>query len=166
MDKYKRDLKILLAFSLILTIGFCVGIFGIIFGAVKGFSALLIIGIVLTVVGFYGMPIIWLAYGQTKSYQIVLSLILDQNIYSVADISNQLSLNQKNVNAIIYKLIQKEYLVGYIFKNGVLELNRNVKQEKRHSEKIKCPNCSGFMDFDGVNYVCQYCGNVQKKKPL
>ena len=144
MKTFKRDSSVKLMVAILLTIFLPAGILGIIFGASKHITILLIAGIIATVLGFYGAPIAWIGVGTIKSNGVILNLIENENI--------------------INQLILKGYLKGYLFKNDILEINTNQKQTGDVREKTKCPNCGGPMEFDGINYVCSYCGNVVKKK--
>ena len=56
--------KMILAY--VLTFAFIAGIPSIIFGATKGWTLLLIVGIICVVAGFYGMPIAWIAFADKK----------------------------------------------------------------------------------------------------
>ena len=62
----KKDCKKLLIISILFSIGFVVGIPAIIFGAIYGGAmiALMVVGIIMVVCGFYGAPILWIAYGE------------------------------------------------------------------------------------------------------
>ena len=60
----------------------------IIFGATKGITILLVIGIIATVLGFYGSPILWIKYGEQFSYIAVLDCI--SRIVTIMFTSNQI----------------------------------------------------------------------------
>jgi len=154
-----------LLMSILFTIFLPAGILAIIFGATKGMTALLIVGIVMTVLGFYGSPILWINFGELKRLRMILNLILVENIYSAQEIAEHISSNVETVNSDINKLIIKGFLKGYLFKEGYLQLNRNKKQKMEDVKKYKCPNCGGFMEYNGIDYTCEYCGNVVKDLP-
>lgn len=164
MERYKKctasKLILAIAFSIMLP----AGIIGIILGATNGITSVMVIGIVFTVLGFYGAPICWISYGEHRGRGVVLRMIEQEHIYSVKDIATQVFKNEKEVTAIINKLILDGSLNGYIFRNGYIEVNTNKKQTGIITDKIKCPNCNGPMEFDGINYVCSYCGNAIKKE--
>lgn len=164
MKAFKRDSSIKLMVAILLTIFLPAGILGIIFGASKGITMLLVAGIIATVLGFYGAPIAWVNFGSFKSNGVILNLIENENIYTVEDLASQTMRKSDEVRNSINQLILKNYLKGYLFKNDILEINTNQKQTGDVREKAKCPNCGGPMEFDGINYVCSYCGNVVKKK--
>lgn len=164
MKTFKRDSSVKLMVAILLTVFLPAGILGIIFGASKHITILLIAGIIATVLGFYGAPIAWIGVGTIKSNGVILNLIENENIYTVTDLASQTMRKPDEVRNSINQLILKGYLKGYLFKNDILEINTNQKQTGDVREKTKCPNCGGPMEFDGINYVCSYCGNVVKKK--
>lgn len=126
--------------------------------------ATLVLGILLVVFGFYGSPISWSNYSKKKSLRVVLRLILNENLYSVEELSEQTNKRKREIVSMINTLILKEYLTGYKFKGEILELNTNKKQSAKVTRKQKCDVCGGMMKFDGVHFVCEYCGNVTKEK--
>lgn len=156
MKEYKKSLSTLLAFSIILTLFFPLGIFGLVFGAVRDMGALLGIGIGMTVVAFYGTPIIWSYFGDFKRMGSVLKLIENENLYSVSDIASQLAQDEVWVEKTINKLIEKGLLKGYIYRNKTLTINNNVKQMR--TSDTKCPNCGGKLVTKEGQRVCEYCG--------
>lgn len=163
MDYYNKKLISNLIISIMLTIFFPIGVLGIIFGATKHITILLVFGIILTILGFYVSPVMWGVYGNTKSLKIVLNLIVNEYMYSVSDIATHLNKSEEEIRTKISTLIEKGYLKGYIYKDGFLELNTNKKQTGEHTKTIKCTNCGGTMHLDGINYVCDYCGTVKHK---
>ncbi|MFR3346866.1 MAG: hypothetical protein ACLTSK_02445 [Christensenellales bacterium] len=57
----KRQAKVLTA-AVVMSVLFVVGIPAIILGATNEIWALMILGIIFTVAGFYGMPLVWVSY--------------------------------------------------------------------------------------------------------
>ena len=161
MKEYNKSLSTMLAFSIILTLFFPLGIFGIVFGAVRDITALLGVGIGMTVVAFYGTPIMWTNFGDMKKMGSVLKLIENENFYSVSDIAIQLAEDEAWVEKTINKLIEKGFLQGYIYKNGTLTINNNVRQVR--SSETKCPNCGGKLTTKDGQRVCEYCGTTFNK---
>lgn len=153
MKSLNKSIGILMLFAILLTIGFPCGIVGIVMGATKGMTWLLVIGIVFVVLGFYGAPIAWIKYGERKSLKSVLYSVCDEKIFAVNDLATQLNTNKKDIVGKINTLIEKRYLTGYIFKNQeVLEPN----YKKNAQGQNKCPNCGAIMKGDGEE--CPYCG--------
>lgn len=166
MKSYKRDLYFNLALSIILTVFLPLGIVGIIMGATKGSTAVLVVGIVMTVLGFYGAPISWAGYGGKCKKAQILHLILNENIYSVNDLTEQLaheSYDKKAITGILNSFIAKGYLKGFILKNGELVANNNQKRVSTKNKTFKCDYCGARMKETQDVYVCEYCGNKIKK---
>ncbi len=162
MKKINKKIRLLFWFSLGLSIGFPLGVLGIVFGATKGIVALLVGGILLTVAGFYVMPILWVRYGERRQDRTVLRMILDDNLYTVADLAKQTGYTEQVVRDKLKRMILKGELVGYLLVEDVLELNTNVKQTAKTRRTQKCENCGALTSFDGVKFVCEYCGSVFK----
>lgn len=155
MKKLNSVIKKLFYFALGLSIGFPLGVVLIIIGATNHQLLLLILGIMLSVLGFYAMPILWIQYGEKQMYKSLLSIIENEYIYSVEDLALQTGKPQNKVRNIIKHLINNQYLSGYIFKNDVLQVNNNAKQ--KHNANKKCPNCGAKLRYCDGEYVCDYC---------
>lgn len=163
MKNYNSAVTKMLILAFVLTIFLPAGILLIIFGAGNN-TFMLVCGIVMTVLGFYGSPISWGKYADCKHKAFVYRLITSENMYTVEDISAQTTYPPEKVTDYINSLISKGYITGFFFKAGKLILNTNKKQTEDTSVKIKCPACGGKMRYDGLNYVCEYCGHVESKK--
>ena len=59
MKAIEKDLRVTLIFAILLSFALVGGIPAIIFGASYGITPLLVIGIICTVAGFYGTPMMW-----------------------------------------------------------------------------------------------------------
>ncbi len=163
MQKIDKKVKTLFWVALGLSIGFPVGVICIVLGAVNGIWVLLGLGIALAVAGFYVMPIMWIQYGEKKQHKILQMMIEQEHLYSVDELATQMGQKPEKITQMIKYLINSRCLVGYIFKDGILELNTNQKQTARTKETKKCPNCGANMTSNSINYVCQYCGTSQKR---
>ncbi len=161
MNTLNKSIKKSFARALIFTMFLPIGVVGIILTCTMHvanpyFALLLSLSIILAVLGFYGSPMTWVNYGSYVGLKNVLSLIENENIYSVQQISNQLSQNPKQVVTTITTLISKGYLRGYLFvDNDHLVLNTNTKL-KDSKAKIKCENC-GALTSQSLDF-CEYCG--------
>lgn len=166
MKKLNNKINVVLIVALILSVGFPLGVVGIIFGATKSLTALLVVGILFAVAGFYVMPILWINYGELKRKRRILLLINNENIYTTSSLAKQLSIDEESVKNNIAYLIEKGYLTGFLFVDREkLVLNTNKKQTGETRPKIKCPNCGALMDYDEVVSVCEYCGfNIDSTK--
>ncbi len=84
MQKLNKSIRLYFWFLLVLSVGFPAGILGIIFGATKDLIALLVAGIVFTVLGFYLMPILWLKYAERRQDRGLYCMIVQDGILTVA----------------------------------------------------------------------------------
>ncbi len=163
MNKINQKIKTLFGFALALSIGFPVGVLGIIFGAINGNIALLVTGIVLAVAGFYVMPILWVMYGEKRRYRTVLNMIENEHLYTVQELCNQLNHKPDDIRKIINYLIITNCLTGYLFNSDTLTLNENKKQTDKPKQTTKCSNCGAPAKLNGDMFVCEYCGHTSKK---
>lgn len=166
MKELKHSVTGRLLLALLLTLFLPLGVFGIIYGASAGIKPVLIVGIIAAVVGFYGCPMSWIAYAGRKRLVVILNLIVNENVYSIEEMAAHLSVKPEQITTDVNTLIINGYLKGYLFKDGFLVLNTNRKQQKSDGIKKECPNCGGRMEYNGVNYVCEYCGYVEQNEKL
>ncbi len=164
MKRINKKIRLLFGFALGLSVGFPAGVLGIIFGAVNKIIPLMIAGIVFTVAGFYAMPLLWVRYGERRGDRTVLSMILHDNIYTISGLAAQTGYSENTVREKVKRMIHSRELSGYLLVDDVLELNTNVKQTAKTRETKKCESCGAMMNFDGVKFVCEYCGTVTKDK--
>ncbi len=157
MNVLNKKLRLLFSFSLALSIGFPLGVLGIIFGAVKGIVALLVVGIVFTVAGFYAMPLLWVRYGERRGDRTLLFMIEKEFIYTVEGLSVQTGYKADDIRTRINRMIHDHILVGYLFVDDTLVLNTNEQQREAAAPTRKCPNCGAEMVYDGEKYNCDYC---------
>lgn len=157
----KKDTKRLLIISIIASIGFVVGIPAIIFGAIYGgaYIILMVVGIILTVIGFYGSPILWVNYAEKVRQCSIYEMITVDGITDINTIASSTGIiNAKRVEETINILIQKRYLTGYKIVNS--ELSEAVPTNKVVN---KCPNCGANMTKENGKWVCKYCNSELDK---
>lgn len=157
MNKLKNKLIVNIIAGIILPILLVVGIVMIIVYA-KNNAILLTLGIVFVVLGFYGSPMVWVVYGTKKQDLRLLSLVYNENVYSVDSLAEQLGMEKQTVLTEVRKLISQGFLTGYLLKdNNYLELNTNEKQGKKVTI-VKCPSCGAKNRVTGNSSFCEYCG--------
>ena len=148
----KRNFILALAF----TIGLIAGIPCIVVGATnmgdnKGFVALLVFGIVGTVLGFYGSPLMW-----TR----LVRAVTQEHLYTVADLAQRLSVNGKTASDTLNNCIRKGYLVGFIREGDRLVLNENRALGPTQYTLV-CSHCGATVELTkGDTARCPYCGSV------
>lgn len=158
MEKIIKKKRIWFFISLLASILFVVGIPLIPVFVGKNW-AIAIMGIVFVVFGFYSMPFFWLKYSSFFGLKRVLEAITYEHIYSVKDIAIQLQKTEQDVKNIIIKLINKRYLVGYLFDGFDLKLNNNVKAQKKLDVNV-CSNCGARITVEEHKTHCEYCGAI------
>ena len=159
MKKINKNTKTILIWSVIISLMLIVGIPMIILGAIKSIWFVLVIGIIFTVIGFYGTPIIWVYFANTKVLQRVVEIINNEHLLKVSEIAQHLQLSEQQIKMHITNAIKKNFLQGYIFDG--LELKEN-KEEKNKFEKLlknKCPNCGANLIKIDNGHRCEYCGS-------
>ncbi len=163
MQKVNQRIRLLFSFALLLSIGLPLGILGIIFGAINGWIAMLILGILLVVSGFYIMPILWVKYAERRGDRVLMFMIEYEHIYTVEGLSTQTGFPAPDVRQRLQRLILSHALVGYLFREDTLEYNTNVKQSKKTRKTKKCRHCGAVMFYDGMKYQCDYCRQTESE---
>lgn len=156
MKRLKQSHTKTLIFALLLSIGFVLGILGIIFGAVNGMTWLLVIGIIATVMGFYGAPLVWIRYGEQSSYLAVLECIEIDNIFVLDDIANNLGKKPREILGRVNYLISKRYLTGYLLVDQ--KYLKPIEENKEVVVTHKCPYCGATLSVGENISSCEYCG--------
>lgn len=159
MDKIKKKIRTFFGVGLALLIGLPAGIVMTVFGATKSITALLVIGIVLIVAGFYAGPVLLVQVGEKKKLGRVIAAVENQNLYTAEEIAAGTGIREKAVLGYVNEALQKGYLTGYKWENGRLELIRSRKQTWEKST-VKCPFCGAPVAVDPQQggAVCPYCG--------
>ena len=165
MQKAEHTVKSLLIAALISSVLFVVGIPMIILGASGAFSAtgvnrlFLIAGIVFTAGCFYGMPILWITYGNARELKRVVFAVEVQRLYTVERLSAHLNLTPEITRAKLDACFEKGYFPGFIREGDTLSPLSDTKPENElHS--VECPSCSARFTFSGGSGKCPYCGTV------
>ncbi len=157
MEQINHSIRLYFWFALGLSVGLPAGVIGIVFGAVFWILPLLIIGILLAVAGFYVMPLLWIKYGERRGDRTLLRMIEQDYLYTVPELAAQTGYSEADVRARIKRPILSHALVGYLFRDDVLELNTNQKKTRGIGCTRKCESCGAVMHFDGTQFRCDYC---------
>lgn len=119
------------------------------------------LGIALAAFGFYGIPLFWVAYGTARRRTRVYDAINVEYLYNVMDISTQTTIQPATVRDDITWLMNKKYLVGFLFDGANLSLNENKQLKKKGFEfSGTCPHCGGTRAVkkeDGI--YCAFCNS-------
>lgn len=159
MDKLKRSKNRALAAAIILTVLLVAGIPAIPLGFTSGYIAVGIVGIVFTVIGFYGCPISWTAYANYAPLMRVVYAIEKEGLRTVPELSAHLRRSEKDVTAAISKAIDKMYLENYLFDGKTLTPNKKSAAATKIFPS-KCPSCGAPLPpaASQSNHIrCPYC---------
>ena len=161
-----------LVFGIIFSIGFPAGILLIIFNskvAGVGGIIMLVCGILLVVVGFYGTPMIWINYGELRhTKKICQQITLDntQEIKYLAEINN---MQTDSMLKKVQELITKRYLIGYeIIDNSyvVPKGNKTISKDEAlelsgQLRTVNCKGCGAEVEvLANKKTFCPYCGKL------
>lgn len=160
MEKLYKKQKIVFFFALFLSIGFVASIPAIIFGASKGMTFLLVIGIIFAVLGFYGSPMLWVQFGALNQAKRIVYAVDEEKIYSVEDIANQLQLPVGEVKSQLITAINKNYIEGLLFDGEKLTANKNKSAIKMLT---RCENCGAPLKKTHDGKYCPYCHSLFEK---
>lgn len=160
METLSKKQKSVLFFAIFLSIGFVAGIPAIIFGASKGISLLLVLGIILVVFGFYGSPMLWVQFGALNQAKRIVYAVEDEKLYSVQEIAKQLQLSTGEVKNQLITAINKHYIEGYLFDGEKLTANEKRAAIKKLS---RCENCGAPLKKTRDGKYCPYCHSIFEK---
>ncbi len=155
----KRDNKKLLIIACIISIMFVAGIPMIIFGATNSIMAVMALGIAFVVIGFYGTPLIWIAYAGNRTLKRVVDAVLEENLTTNEEIASQLQMREREVKNHITKAINKKYITGYLYDGKNLSANEKIPVKKTKIMQNRCVNCGGTLIERANGYECEYCGS-------
>lgn len=158
--KYKN--KVLLS-ALLFTIMFIVGIPLIIIGAMKS-MALLIVGIFFVVMGFYGMPLLWVKFGTASKLESIACAIFDDGLTNISEIASQAHSNDKETVVLIKTAIEKRIIEGFTFDNEKKALKPLKSKDTEETVVIKCSCCGATYRGNAENPCCPYCGTPSDVK--
>lgn len=166
----KKKVTIKFIIALLFSIAFPCGIALLISNSSS--SAGIGIGSVLIVLGFYGSPFAWIAFGNIKTKYNLCKLVIDENIQDVEEMAKLKNEKPETTLKHLKALINSRYLQGYkivddkyIVKNDsktltqqeLLRLNKKV-------DVLECSGCGAPVEtFEGEKTICPYCGRPVKK---
>ncbi len=157
MKDISKAVKIHFFYALLMSCAFVVGIPLIPVGAVCKLWAVMAFGIACVVIGFYGLPFMWIGYADKLKLKRIVQSVLEEKLLSIEEISIHLNLQIQVVRDNISKAIDKGYLAGYIRQGDLLVPNERLKAPDPIT--VKCESCGAKFIKDDKNNVCPYCGN-------
>ena len=155
-DVFRKALRGRLIAALVCSVALPAGVVMTVFGGINEIWALLAVGIVLTVAGFYGTPLLWVRYGALNSYKGVYGLIACDGVTSVSKIASTLGWKRNKAVAGLNYLLAKRYLAGYVYDGA----DSVTPIEKKSTPDLfgKCPNCGASLTAEQGKLRCPYCG--------
>ncbi len=159
MEIIRRKLRLVFSFALGLSVGFPLGILGIVFGAVLSWWVLLAVGILFVVGGFYAMPLLWVKYADLRHDRTLLSMITEERILTVSALAAQTGFPEKEVRTRILRLLQSRALIGFLFENDTL-LENTKAEEEPPLYTMDCPRCAAPITSATRTFRCEYCGGT------
>lgn len=148
--------------AVLLTVLLIAGIPMIVFGASDKLWIVMSIGIAFTVLGFYGCPIAWVMYGESKFRASLVGAIEYEGSVTVEGLSAQFGKPKQKIVADIRKLMEKRYLAGYVFDGETLVYAQKKERPKERIFVGKCPSCNAIMEYADGKVYCPYCGYVRE----
>lgn len=163
-----RQLVVSVVFTLLLPIGVVLTVLGAT-GKDDGgalYTAMMSIGIIFMVFGFYGSPIAWVRYAPQKKYARIIDAIKREGFRDANEIANHLSMQPIEVVGAIRTCIDKQYLTDYTIEDTTI-LPINNRPDDLGMYTIQCPYCGGITKTsNNLQVRCEYCGrmlDVKKK---
>ncbi len=164
--KLQKSLARQLALSIILTIMFPLGIAMTVVGATSkeeggaAFTAIMVIGIIFVVLGFYGAPMSWVRYAPQKRYTRIIDSIKREGFRDTDEIANHLSMQPKEVVEAVRVCIDKQFLTDYTI-DGTKIVPLNNRPDDIGTYTVQCPYCGGITQTsNNLQVKCQYCGRM------
>ena len=148
--KHKNTLLLMILLSVLSV----VSIPGIVLGFYFHILYIAIPSIVFVVIGFYGLPMGWVAYGSLRERNGLFQAITQDGITTISDLANTFGKKVKYIENKVAELMKKRYLVNYKFNDDKTEI---VEVEKKQPiKKYLCPYCGAKLAKDDLK--CPYCG--------
>lgn len=172
MEKAVKTRTRRLALAVILSVMLAAGIPMIVVGAIGpseahgamhaarvGYKVMMGIGIAFTVLGFYGTPLGWVAFGTANSELTIVGAVKTEHLYTVTELAARLGKNEKETLTLLTNCVRKGYLTEYKLEGNALVLNENAALAPTEVH-FECPRCGApVVCVVGEKTVCPYCGS-------
>ncbi len=164
-SKINSDIIKMLVLAIILSVFFVLGIPIIIVSAISGSVLPLVLGILFTVFGFYGMPFAWISFGNLKNLRRVVDAVMEEHLTTNKEVAQQLQISEKVAKESITKAINKRYITGFIYDGEALKPNENSAPKKKVVLATNnCLRCGAPIEIGENNMRCPYCGAKYKQQ--
>ena len=152
--------------ALIWSILFVAGIPMIVIGAVHHSGAwwiMMILGIVFTASGIWGVPLTWVMYAKKRKLMRMAIVISSSESLTIDVLSDTVGRTQPETRDAVRELLQKGWLTGYAFVDQEDRVKRTSTLDIHHAV---CEYCGASFEFKGTNSTCPFCGRYFTGKPL
>lgn len=140
--------------ALLTCISFVGGIVMIPLCAVAGLLALMGVGIVFCVHGFYGTVLYWQMFAKSLKYAAFVDAVVGEGALTVKQLSSHFGWSENATVAWIRECIQKRFLIGYRFDGE--KLVKVIRTDNGYA--VECPYCGAKNIITEKKRVCEYCG--------
>lgn len=169
MKKIEQSLHIHFAFALACSILMVLGVPMIVCGATKPDwlplpTLFLILGIILSGGGFYGVPILWTTYGARRELRVLIYAVEVLELRDVAALSSHLRKPAEEVRTKLDTCLSQGYLPR-LYREGdrLIEPTRRQNPADENHDAV-CPCCSAHFTYRGTRGICPYCGVAYNTK--
>ncbi len=156
MEKIEKAARSMFIAALVCSVLFVAGIPMIVLGASNRIWLVMTAGIIFTGGGFYATPLLWVGFGSKVSLRRLVTAVEAEHIYTVDELSQQLSKPPKMIRAMLDVCFNKRYLVGYKRSGDALVLNEG-KALSDALHPADCPYCGAHFSYKGSDAICPYC---------
>ena len=165
MEKATLIKKRFFYFATILSILFIPGILAIIFGSIYNMLWLTIVGCVIAIASFYGLPLLWVSYTVWSHRCRIIEVVKTEYTYSYSELAKKCGRPVKEIADHIKYLVAKGYLIGFTYDNEKLIRDSAAdNSEYREMHVVKCPHCGAEVVVNDDTTVCDFCGSPLTEK--
>ncbi len=169
MKKIEQSLRIHFAFALTWSVLMVVGIPLIIFGASKPQwlplpTLFLVLGIVFSGGGFYGVPLLWVTYGAKRELRGLIYAVEILGLREVPQLASHLRKPEEDVRAKLDVCLNKGYFPALIRDGDRLVEPIPQKDPEEEFHDVVCPCCGAPFTYRGTHGICPYCGIAYRKE--
>ncbi len=156
MEKVKKIKKIWLITGISSAVLGAASIVGIVLFAINLLYVPMAISIAFTAHAFYGCPFYFIAFGNARLCERVVTAVLEHGLTDIESISKFTMAKPDFAKSLIEKCLMKGYLTGYMLDGDRLVSLESVCDTDTEAEELKCKYCGTKLLKD--ENVCSSCG--------
>ena len=163
MEKINRSLRTHFVFALTWSVLMVAGVPLIVFGASKpGWlpvpTLFFVLGIIFSGGGFYGVPLLWISYGNKRELRGLVYAVEVLGLRDVARIASHLRKPEDDVRTKLDVCFSKGYFPTLIREGDRITEAAPAIPPENELHDVVCPCCSAHFSYRGTRGVCPYCG--------